>query len=108
MDEANRLAVVITTTETKADADRIARELVERHLAACVQVEGPITSHYGWAGKLQAEQEYRLMIKTRRSVWESLRDKLAEIHPYEEPEIILLDVPDAAPGYLSWVVDQTS
>ena len=108
MDEANELVLVITTTETRADAERIAEGLTERNLAACVQIEGPIQSHYRWAGQPRVTAEYRLMIKSRQGVWPELRDKLAGLHPYEEPEIAMLPIADASAGYRDWVVEQTS
>ncbi len=108
MDQANQLVLVITTTETRADAERLAGELTERNLAACVQIDGPIHSHYRWAGQSRVSSEYRLMIKSRQAIWETLQKKLAEVHPYEEPEIVLIPITDASAGYRGWVVEQTS
>lgn len=108
MSDDSRLLVAISTTETREDADRLAGELLERGLTACVQIDGPIRSHYRWAGKTQCESEYRLMIKSRMGVWGELKAKLAELHPYDEPEIVMMPVEDASAGYRDWVVDQTS
>ena len=108
MSDANELIVVISTTETRDEADRLAGELVERNLAACVQIDGPVRSQYRWAGQTHADEEHRLMIKSRLGVWPTLREKLGQLHPYDEPEIIMLPVTGASAGYRDWVIDQTS
>lgn len=107
-DQAEVLILVVTTTETRADADRLAGELVERNLAACAQLEGPIHSHYRWAGQSRVSAEYRLVLKSRLSLWAALREKLAELHPYEEPEIVMTRIDDASEGFRAWVIEQTS
>jgi periplasmic divalent cation tolerance protein len=108
MSEPRELILVISTVETADDADRIARALVDQSLAACVQIDGPIRSHYRWSGQVETATEYRLMIKSSRAAWPRLLEKLAKMHPYDEPEIITLTVSDAAAGYRDWVIDQTT
>ncbi len=100
--------MVITTVASEQEAESIATALVDQSLAACVQIDGPVTSHYRWAGKVERASEYRLMIKTSRTAWPALREKLASLHSYEEPEIIMFTVDDASDGYRDWVVDQTT
>ena len=108
MNETGQIAIVLTTVANRDDANQVANALVDQCLAACVQVEGPITSYYRWAGEVQTESEFRLVIKTTCRMWPLLKDKLQKLHPYEEPQIVLLTIDDASAGYLSWVNDQTS
>ena len=105
---SNKVILVISTVESREDADRLAAELVQRSLAACVQIDGPIQSHYRWAEQLHATAEYRLMIKSQTAAWQRLKTTLEKLHPYDEPEIIMIPVSDASEGYHQWVVDQTS
>ena len=108
MTEANSLVLVITTVESATDASSLARSLVDQSLAACVQIDGPITSLYRWAGEVESKDEFRLMIKTSMSTWPRLKEKLAKQHPYDEPEIVMLAVDDATVGYRNWVINQTA
>lgn len=95
--------VVLTTAASAADAERIARHLVERRLAACVNVVGGVTSHYRWEGKLERGEEVLLVIKSRADLRERLREALVAIHPYDLPEVVELDVAGGHPPYLDWV-----
>ena len=106
-DSMQMLAMVITTLETATDASTLARSLVDQSLAACVQIDGPITSHYRWAGKAERKTEFRMMIKTSLSSWPRLKEKLLKQHPYEEPEIVMFAIDEATDGYRDWVVNQT-
>lgn len=108
MADSGGVVFVMTTVESRADANVLSRSLVDRSLAACVQVDGPITSHYQWAGKTHQAEEYRLMIKTSASAWPKLKQQLAKLHPYDEPEIIMIPVADVTDGYRDWVVEQTT
>lgn len=102
------LIVVWTTVESTDQADQLAKTLVGESLAACVQIEGPITSHYRWAGQLQSATEFRLAIKSSMAAWPRLKERLANLHPYDEPEILMTVVDDASDGYQTWAVDQTT
>ena len=108
MSDANDLAMVITTVASAQEAETLAAALVDQSLAACVQIDGPITSVYRWAGKVEKSSEYRLMIKTTGAAWPGLREKLANLHSYEEPEIILVGIDGSSEGYRRWVIDQTT
>jgi periplasmic divalent cation tolerance protein len=94
---------VVTTTDRREDADRIARELVERRLAACVQIVGPITSTYRWQGKIETAQEWQCWAKTRRDLYEQVEQAIVGIHPYEVPEILAVTIPIGSTKYLSWL-----
>lgn len=108
MSEQDEIALVMTTVETSDDGEKLARLLVDQSLAACVQIDGPIISHYRWAGKIQRAEEFRLMIKTSRAAWPAVKQDLAKHHPYDEPEIIMLTIDEASDGYRDWVIDQTT
>jgi periplasmic divalent cation tolerance protein len=94
---------VLSTVGTAEDAERIARELVERGLAACVNVVAGVTSFYRWEGRVQRDEERLLVIKTRAEGFEALRQALVAIHPYEVPEVIALPIAGGHPPYLEWL-----
>ena len=94
---------VVTTTERKEDAERIARALVEARLAACVQVLGPITSTYRWKGAVETSQEWQCVAKTRSDLYTRLEEAVRGIHPYEVPEILAVPVATGSRAYLEWL-----
>lgn len=95
--------VVITTTETQVDAERLARLLVERELAACVQILPQITSVYRWQGKVERAAEFLLLIKSTHEAYPELEAAIRENHSYETPEILALPVEAGSDGYLNWL-----
>lgn len=99
--------VVLTTTEKKKDAERIAENLVEKKLAACVQVLGPINSVYRWKGKVEKAEEWLCLIKSRKSLYPEIEQAIKLMHPYEVPEIIALPVSEGSADYLSWLGKET-
>lgn len=94
---------VVTTTERKEDAERIARALVEARLAACVQVLGPITSTYRWKGAIHASREWQCVAKSRLDLYARLEETIRGAHPYEVPEILALPITAGSQGYLEWL-----
>ena len=100
--------VALSTVGNAADARRIARALVERRLAACVNVVPGLTSVYSWKGAVETDEEVLLVIKTRRARFEALRAALLELHPYELPELIALPVEAGHPPYLDWLDASTT
>ena len=94
---------VTTTTENRVDADRIAKSLVEARLAACVQIEGPITSTYRWNGRIETSQEWRCVIKTGRDLFEQIDRAIRKIHPYDVPQILAVPILAGSPAYLDWL-----
>ncbi len=95
--------VVITTTETEADAERLALLLVEAELAACVQVLPRMTSIYRWQDKVEQSAEALLLIKTTLAAYVRLEAAIKQNHTYETPEIIALPVEAGSDGYLNWL-----
>ena len=95
--------IVLTTCESSQDAQTIAETLVEKRLAACVNILPGLKSVYRWQGKVENATELLLLIKTRRGLFEQLSAELARIHSYEVPEVIALPLIDGAPAYLGWL-----
>lgn len=96
-------AVVLSTVGKPEDAERIARELVERRLAACVNIVPGLTSVYRWKGNVERDSELLLVIKTRLDRFEPLREVLVSAHPYEVPEVIVLPIVAGHAAYLAWL-----
>jgi periplasmic divalent cation tolerance protein len=94
---------VLTTAGSEKEAGRIASLLVEGRLAACVQVVGPIVSHYRWQGAVEEEREWQCLAKTTRAAYPAVEAAIRELHSYEEPEIIATEVVAGSPGYLAWI-----
>jgi periplasmic divalent cation tolerance protein len=94
---------VVTTTGSKEEAEKIARALVARRLAACVQVGGPVASTYHWQGKVETSQEWLCVIKTLKSRWTALEAAIRELHSYDVPEILAFDVVAGSRDYLGWL-----
>jgi periplasmic divalent cation tolerance protein len=97
--------MVITTVARAEDAEYLAREAVERRLAACVNLLPPMTSVYRWHGEVTREDERLVLFKTRADRFAALRDLLLSIHPYEVPEIIAVPIEMGSDGYLKWLDD---
>jgi periplasmic divalent cation tolerance protein len=95
--------LVLTACPDEATGARIARDLVESGLAACVSRLPGAHSTYRWKGRLQDEPEVLLIIKTLVTRFEALEMRLKSLHPYEVPEIIALPVVNGSPEYLSWL-----
>lgn len=98
--------IVLTTFANEQQAKPVIDEILECKLAACVQ-EIKIKSHYVWKGELCHEDEVLVLLKTRKELYPELEKKLKEIHPYETPEILLVDVELGSLAYLKWLDEQT-
>lgn len=96
---------VITTTGDHELAKRIAIELVDRSLAACVQVNGPMHSTYRWAGKVESAEEWQCVAKTTTQNFSAIETLLAEIHPYDVPELIAVPIAMTSQAYGAWLTE---
>lgn len=96
-----------STVACRDEADSIAGQLLAESLAACVQIDGPIHSHFRWKGETHCSEEFRLTIKTSGDAWSRLKVRLAEIHSYDEPQIICTKIVDVTDDYRDWVLAQT-
>jgi periplasmic divalent cation tolerance protein len=94
---------VITTTASRDDAHRIAQTLVEKRLAGCVQIVGPITSVYRWEGRIEQAEEWQCIIKSRQDLFDALADAIWAGHPYDVPEILAVPVIAGSKDYLAWL-----
>ena len=107
MPQEPRVLVCLTTVSNRDQARELARTLLDRRVAACVQIDGPIESHYRWDGKECCETEFRLVIKTSCARQDHLRELLRKIHPYDQPQIVTLKSVDVDAGYAAWVDEQS-
>lgn len=100
--------VVLTTVGLKDAAERLGQQLVERRLAACVNIVGPVRSIYRWKHKVQNEQEYLLLIKTTAEHAAKLPSTFKGLHPYEVPECVQLRIESGSEEYLAWLAAEVS
>jgi periplasmic divalent cation tolerance protein len=100
------LILILTTMPDDGRVDAIARTLVEERLAACVNVHGAMTSTYRWKGAIEREPERQLVIKTTRARRAAIEARIGALHPYELPELIVLDAA-AGDAYGRWVDAET-
>jgi len=100
--------VVLCTVPTDFDADALAKDLVERSLAACVQIGPPVSSVYKWKGAVERSEERLLLIKSASARFAALEAAIRALHPYEVPEIVGLEVSNGHAPYLAWVAEMTS
>lgn len=98
---------VVTTTGNRQDAERIAGVLIEKRLAACVQIVGPVLSVYRWKRNVESAEEWQCHIKTRGGLYAEVEAAIKANHPYETPEIIALPVLKGSREYLSWLHEET-
>jgi periplasmic divalent cation tolerance protein len=101
------VVIVLTTAPADERAEAWATTLVEEHLAACVHVHGPMVSVYRWKGTVERAAERQVVIKTTRERVAALRRRVGELHSYELPEFVVLNIADGGHEYLAWVVEQT-
>ncbi len=96
---------VSTTTSSQESAEQIAQTLVEKRLAACVQIIAPVKSVYRWKGNIETAQEWLCLIKTTRDLLKQVSMAIRAIHPYETPEIVATPIIEGNPDYLRWIQD---
>jgi len=99
--------VVLTTVPLDERGRALARALVDERLAACVSSLPPMSSIYRWQGKVTEDNEQQLVIKTRRSQLPAIERRLRELHPYEVPELLVIDVAGGSEMYLKWIRENT-
>lgn len=99
--------IVLCTTNSKDSAKQIAKTLVSGRFAACVNLVDKIDSIYSWKGEIVEDSEVLMIIKTQKVLFENLKNKIEEIHPYEIPEIISFDISEGSKPYLDWISENT-
>lgn len=99
--------LVVTNLPDRESAEKLAALLIERRLAACVNILAPCSSVYRWQGEIQHDEEHPLLIKTAQDRYAELEASIRANHPYELPEIIAVPFTCGLPAYLHWVESET-
>ena len=99
--------LVVTNLPDRESAEKLAVLLVERRLAACVNILAPCASVYRWQGEIQRDEEHPLLIKTAPDRYAELEASIRANHPYELPEIIAVPLTQGLPAYLQWIESET-
>jgi periplasmic divalent cation tolerance protein len=94
--------LVLSTTANQKDAKKIAKDLIERRLAACVNLI-PVSSHYRWKGKVMHERECLMIIKTSSRLMARVKRRILALHKYQLPEIVALKIDEGYKPYLQWI-----
>lgn len=100
---ATEYVQVLTTAGSEREAEEISTALVERRLAACVQVAGPVRSRYRWQGEVETAEEWQCVAKTTAAALPMVEEAIRELHSYDEPEIVAVPIVAGSAGYLDWV-----
>ena len=103
MPESSSFVIVLTTFPADQDPATLATTLVDEHLAACVNVLPPMRSVYRWEGNVEQASEHQLVIKTRAERVDAVKARIASLHPYEVPEVLVLPISGGTDSYLGWL-----
>jgi periplasmic divalent cation tolerance protein len=106
--DAERAVFVYTTYPSLVEAERIGKALLERRLAACVNILPGMISHYRWQGAIERGEEVVMIVKTRASLSEDVRAAVKAMHSYTTPAILVLPIEGGEPGYLDWLMRETA
>lgn len=102
-EEVSNIRIVLTTTGSEQEGCRLASALVEEQLAACATLVPTVHSIYRWQGKIESAQEALLLIKTTDTQLAALESRLHELHSYQTPEFLVLDIHAGSQSYLNWL-----
>lgn len=105
MSDAGAL-LVITNLPDRIAAEKLADRLVEKRVAACINILAPCRSVYRWQGAVQHDEEHPMLIKTTREAYAALEAQIKALHPYELPEIVAVSIERGLPAYLDWVAGE--
>ena len=100
--------IVYCTCPDAQVAEQLAAGLLEKRLAACINIVSGVTSHYLWQGKLEKEAEHLLLIKSTNRCYSALEEDIKKMHPYELPEIIAVPIDRGSPEYIQWIQESVS
>ena len=100
--------LVITNVPDRAVATALAQSLLDRRLAACVNIGAPVESIYHWHGRIETGHEVPVVVKTRSALYSNVEDAIRKLHPYDTPEIIAIPVVAGDARYLAWLADETA
>ena len=99
----NSYVIVIVTTAGRDEAEAIVHRSLEARLIACANIVGPVFSHFHWSGKIEKAEEYLILMKSRRDLFEKLSESVKALHSYEVPEILALPIVDGSKAYMDWL-----
>ena len=102
-----RAVFVYTTYPSVVEAEQAGRALVEQNLCACVNILPGMISHYRWEGTIERGEEVVMIIKTRASLAERVRQAVKEMHPYATPAIVVMPLESVDQAYLGWILAET-
>ncbi|OGH99230.1 MAG: hypothetical protein A2287_02695 [Candidatus Melainabacteria bacterium RIFOXYA12_FULL_32_12] len=102
-----KYGVILVTSSSLEESKKIAHSLVEDKLAACVNIIPKIISVYSWQEKINEDEEYLLIIKTRRCLFKTIKQRVIDLHSYELPEVIMLPIKKGHKDYLKWIQKET-
>ena len=97
------MILVLTTTDKKSVARKIGKELLKQKLIACYSILPPMESSYWWKGKIANEKEYQVILKTKKEHFEKIEKIIKNLHTYDLPEVISIDIQKSGKGYLKWI-----
>jgi periplasmic divalent cation tolerance protein len=101
-----RAVLVYTTWPSIVEAERAGREIIEKRLAACVNILPGMISHYWWEGKIERAEEVVMIVKTRAALAENVREAVKALHSYTTPAIMVLPVESADADYYRWILEE--
>jgi periplasmic divalent cation tolerance protein len=93
----------MVTTASKEEAETIVQRLLEARLIACANIIGPVQSRFHWSGKIDKAEEYLILMKSRKTLFEKLSETVKALHSYEVPEILAVPVVDGSKAYMDWL-----
>jgi periplasmic divalent cation tolerance protein len=103
-----RAVLVYTTWPSIVEAEQAGRKIVEKRLAACVNILPGMVSHYWWQGKIERAEEVVMLVKTRASLAEAVGAAVKELHSYTTPCVMVMPVESADAAYHKWIVEETA
>jgi periplasmic divalent cation tolerance protein len=101
----NSYVIVMVTTSSKHEAEKIVQHLLNERLIACSNIVGPVTSIFHWSGKMEKPEEYLILMKSHQDLFKKLERAVRALHSYKVPEIIVLPIVDGSKEYLNWLND---
>jgi periplasmic divalent cation tolerance protein len=99
----NSYIIIIVTTAGEEEAETIVQRLLEARLIACANIVGPVHSRFRWSGKIEKAEEYLIIMKSRKDLFEKLSETVKTLHSYEVPEILALPVVEGSKAYMDWL-----
>jgi periplasmic divalent cation tolerance protein len=100
--------LVITNVPDRAVATALAQSLLDRRLAACINIGAPVESIYHWQGRIETGREVPVVVKTRSALYSNVEDAIRNLHPYDTPEIIAIPIIAGEARYLEWLANETA